>query len=330
MRSASGGIFAAVADYIIRNGGYVVGAIMDGVTVKYVITDKLEDIANMQGSKYQQADSTGIYKLVKEKISAGSVVFFSGVPCQVAGLYSLLGKLGHSDLLLTADLVCTGFPTSLLLKRFMDNINYPYSKISYRNKSKGWINSDGRFVTVNALALTVTNRPGEIIDYGRNNFVYNGYFCGHTLRYSCSNCRFPFLNRKADLTLADFWGEKHFPEEHYKGISCVVAHSDAGRKLLTAADITFHEVEWADFIPFNKMVYSKMPYLKIHPARRLLAWNFSHLSFTCLEKIYGGKIKKTNIVWLPYKIFNFIIWKISEKRRKIYNKNFLKKIRNEE
>ena len=332
MTSSSGGIFATIAYYIIKNGGCVAGSVMDDISIKHILTDKVEDIALMQGSKYQQGNSTGIYINVKEKLKEGRRVFFSGVPCQVAGLYSFLGKLAESELLLTADLVCSGFPSSCLLKRFIEEIGFDENKtqkisVTYRNKNAGWEKS--KKITITYNEKNDEPKKNKITDYGFNNLVYSGFGCNYTARYSCGDCQFSFLKRKSDMTLADFWGEKQFPEEHFKGISCVVTHSDAGLKMLAVAGITFHKIQWKNFIPYNKMVYQKIHFLQVHPARKFLAWNFSHFSYATLEKIYGGKIDKKDILWLPYKIFNFVLWKISNHKAKKYNSMILKKLNHE-
>ena len=330
--SSSGGIFAAIAYHVIRNGGNVAGSIMDNISIKHILTDKVEDIALMQGSKYQQGDSTGVYVAVKEKLKEGQRVFFSGVPCQVAGLYSFLGKLAESELLLTADLVCSGFPSSRLLKRFIEEIGFGGEKsrkisVTYRNKNAGWEKSKKINITYNEK--NHESKDKKITDYGFNNLVYNGFGCNYTARYSCGNCQFALLRRKSDMTLADFWGEKNFAEEHFRGVSCVVAHSDAGIKILDAAGIIFHEIKWKNFLPYNKMVYQKIHFLQIHPARKFLVWNFSHFSYAVLEKIYGGKIGRKDIFWLPYKIFNFVLWKISSHNAKKYNNLSLKRLKHE-
>ena len=338
MSSSSGGIFAPIAYHTIKNGGYVAGAIMDGISVKHILTNKAEDIIQMQGSKYQQADSMGVYNAVREKLKDGKFVFFTGVPCQVAALYSFLGKYGKSELLLTSDLACSGFPTSLLLKKFIEEkIGKDVENesknifISYRSKDKGWKKSQKFFVSYHSKDEEWDKSKKSLeTDYGLNNFVYNGFLSGTTQRYSCSDCKFALLQRKADLTLADFWKDKRFPEEHYKGISCVVAHSERGRTILTKnVYFTFHQVKWADFIPYNKLVYHKLPFLKVHPARVFMAFNFKHLPFSILEKIYGKKINMNDVLWLPYKIFNLVIFKIRTRKREKYKTMFLKKNINE-
>ncbi|MEL7587605.1 MAG: Coenzyme F420 hydrogenase/dehydrogenase, beta subunit C-terminal domain [Prolixibacteraceae bacterium] len=335
--SSSGGIFAPIAYHTINNGGYVAGAVMDGFSVKHILTNKSEDIVRMQGSKYQQGDSTGVYNAVKEKLIEGKPVFFTGVPCQVAALYAFLGKHGKFESLLTADLACSGFPTSLLLKKFAQekigiDVENESQKISvtYRSKNEGWRKSQKISVTYRSKDEDLRrsqNRPGK--DYGINNFVYNGFCSGNTQRYSCSNCKFALLNRKADLTLADFWSDKRFREQHYKGVSCVVVHSGKGQTMLTQAGLfIYYQAEWNDFIPYNKLIYNKLTFLKIHPARVFMAWNFKHLSYPVLEKLYGKKIDKSDLIWLPYKLFNFIVFKIRSEKRKKYNSLFLKKLTN--
>ena len=57
------------------------------------------------------------------------------------------------------------------------------------------------------------------------------------LRHSCSACPYHLGNRKADLTIADFWGIGEVcPEmDGDKGTSMVIADSDKGRHLLEEA-----------------------------------------------------------------------------------------------
>jgi ferredoxin len=334
--SSSGGLFAPIAYRTIKNGGYVAGAIMDGVEVMHILTNNLDDVVRMQGSKYQQGDLTGIYSAVKEKIKQGTSVFFTGVPCQVAALYSFLGKYGQSGLLLTADVLCSGFPTIHLLKRFARE-NFSKSsieahkkiKFSYRSKEEGWANSQKIVATYSPDGQDYEKSSvKKHVDFGFDNIVYNGFLNGLTQRYSCGNCQFTFMHRKADLTMADFWNEKHFPEEHEKGVSCVIVHSEAGGKVVANEELFIvHPTAWSDFVPYNKLIYHRLPLLRFHPARILLAWNFKNLSYPVLEKIYGKKLSKMDIAWLPYRTLNYIYRRIRITKRQRYISNFMNRIR---
>lgn len=93
MKSSSGGIFSLLAEHIIDKGGYVCGAAFNkDWSVSHIIIDNKQDLAKLRGSKYVQSDIENCYRETKKLLDAGKEVLFSGCPCQIAGLYSFLGK----------------------------------------------------------------------------------------------------------------------------------------------------------------------------------------------------------------------------------------------
>lgn len=305
LKSASGGAFAAFAEHIISHGGYVVGAAMDGLEVKHIIIDDAKDISKLQGSKYMQGDMSGLYLEVKQKLSEGKLVFFTGLPCQVAGLICYLKEKPY-DNLFTADLICSGVPTSLLVHRFNKHRKGQIASLSFTTKDKGWANSKNpTYRTVNGDILPLKANEG--------NLVLNGFLGGLTYRYSCYDCKCSFHNRKADLTLADYWGVKVFPEQHFKGVSLVISHSAKGKKLLEESDVSKHLTTWGECIPYNpRLICGKRPFYKIHPARVFMYWFFRHLNYIHLTRVYAGNISSKNLGWMPYKAFNYLVYKSSQ------------------
>lgn len=89
MKSSSGGVFAALAVEILARGGVVFGAAMNGTVVVHRAIERIEDLEALQGSKYQQGDLSGVYRKAREYLREGRPVLFSGVPCQIAGLYGV-------------------------------------------------------------------------------------------------------------------------------------------------------------------------------------------------------------------------------------------------
>ena len=81
----SGGVFAAFAEYIIRNGGVVVGAHFDGRTCKHKVVRTVEEISDLQGSKYTPSSLLGLYEEIDEELKNGTVLF-SGLGCQCAAV----------------------------------------------------------------------------------------------------------------------------------------------------------------------------------------------------------------------------------------------------
>ena len=137
LKSASGGLFAALAVKVLADGGVVAGAAMNGVWVKHILIEDAADLNKLQNSKYQQGDTSGIYEGVKEKLEEGRTVLFSGTSCQVAGLYSFINKSKYPGKLYTTDLVCTGFPSRLPLDIVLAREKEQVETLCYRDKDDG-------------------------------------------------------------------------------------------------------------------------------------------------------------------------------------------------
>lgn len=91
MRSASGGAADSAAKTILQMGGVVYGAAYDEqLAVSHIeVTDEAER-EKLQSSKYVQSDPKDSYTKVKQRLSEGKTVLFTGTPCQIAGLYAFL------------------------------------------------------------------------------------------------------------------------------------------------------------------------------------------------------------------------------------------------
>lgn len=89
-KSASGGVFATIAEQFIKSGGWVCGSVMEfkkGIATCYHrVTNKLNDIEKMQGSKYVQSDITDALPEIKQLISKKEKILFCGTPCQVSAV----------------------------------------------------------------------------------------------------------------------------------------------------------------------------------------------------------------------------------------------------
>lgn len=143
-KSASGGVFSAVATYFLKNEGVVYGAALDfegGHPIAHLVgIDDASQLWRLQGSKYVQSAVEQTYKQAKQNLDAGKKVLFSGTPCQIAGLYGYLKK--EYTNLWTIDVICHGVPN---LKFFDDYLSIEGKKrggvptgYSFRDKKRGW------------------------------------------------------------------------------------------------------------------------------------------------------------------------------------------------
>ena len=228
LNSTSGGFFSILANYVLDNYGYVVGACYnDEYGVQHIIINNKEELHKLRGAKYSQSELGNIFNQVKNLLDNNQLVLFSGTPCQVGGLKAYLRKEYCN--LITTDLICHGVPSPKVWEEYVeyrskkDNNGELPLNINLRSKITGW------------------PRYSVLFDYGDKQYtsysnedlfmkVFVGDYC---LRESCSNCIFKGINRVSDFTLGDYWGiEGQLPNMHDgKGTSLVFVHSDKGKQL---------------------------------------------------------------------------------------------------
>ena len=240
-KSASGGVFATLANYIIsEKKGLVCGAAYDEEwNVNHILIDNLENLSKLQGSKYVQSNTNTTYKDVKTALDEGRVVLYSGTPCQIAGLNGYLGK--QYENLWTVDLVCHGVPSGKMLKDYVEVLqkqnNGKVVDFNFRDKTKGW--------GINGSCVIQKGSEKKKKDLWQSASSYLYYFSNaYIYRDSCYSCKYASKNRPADLTIGDFWGiERVHPEllkkrewDEKKGISLIVANTEKGKDLI--ADVS--------------------------------------------------------------------------------------------
>ena len=227
-KSRSGGIFAALAKYIMNLNGVVYGAGFDNsLNVIHKRIDTLKNIDELRGSKYVQSNLNGTFKYAAKDLHEGKYVLFSGTPCQIAGLNSFL-KLKRLDVsrLLTCDIVCHGVPSPKVwmdyLKDIETRVNGKITAANFRDKNAfGWKAHKESFVIDNKYTYT-------------SKYSFSTIYNKHIIfRPSCEKCPFTNLSRPGDITLADFWGwEKVNPEinKDNKGVSLILVNTPTGEK----------------------------------------------------------------------------------------------------
>ena len=116
-----------IAENVIQNGGYIVGAVWnEDFLPELVVTNKLEDISKMQGSKYVECTTGNSYTTTKELLEKGVTVLFSGLPCQIAGLYTFLRK--NYTNLITIEILCHGVGSTKAFKKYIKFANELFGK----------------------------------------------------------------------------------------------------------------------------------------------------------------------------------------------------------
>lgn len=91
--SRSGGIFTALSDLTLVNGGIVYGCVLtEDFTAVHIRAENVAERNRMRGSKYIQSRLGDTFKNVQKDLDTGKSVLFSGTSCQVAGLKQFLKK----------------------------------------------------------------------------------------------------------------------------------------------------------------------------------------------------------------------------------------------
>ena len=261
-RSSSGGVFTALAEAVIRQGGAVYGAAFrEDLTVAHRRADNVEELAAFRGSKYLQSDVGHTYRQVERDLKAGRKVLFSGTPCQVAALRQYLGR--DWDALLCVDIICHSVPSAKVWQAYLRSVEKAaqgkVTGANFRDKRDGW---QGYYL------CTRLDSGREVLKTGNENVYMRAFIGGLSTRPSCYNCKFKGSSRASDLTLGDFWGvETACPQSyHPEGTSLVLVNSDKGQAAFEAitGELATRPVELSAALGGNP-AYSEAS--KPHPRR---------------------------------------------------------------
>lgn len=223
--SSSGGIFTALAEQILDEGGCVFGAAQNAdLTLSHRCIENKDDLSCLRGSKYFQSDIGATFRQVRLMLKNKRPVLFSGTPCQISGLLSYMRK--PHPLLLTCDLACHGTPSYRLFQSYADYYTQKAASrltgTDFRNKDSGWLH----------FSMKRYFQSGEISStwYGEDLFM-RGFLSDICLGKACYGCPWNAFPRQADITLADYWGvqEKHPEWQTEQGVSIVFANTETGR-----------------------------------------------------------------------------------------------------
>lgn len=238
-QSSSGGVFSALADFIIKEGGVVYGAKFDDAwNVIHGRADTEEAITPLRTSKYVQSEIGMTFRDVKNQLRLGKQVLFSGTECQVAGLKRYL-KDTDCSLLFCQGLVCHGVPSAKVWRKYLDyqekRSKSRVASVSFRDKRMGWED----------FSMRIDFENGKI--YSRLHqldLYFQAFLSDICLRPCCYACKFRGIYRHSDITLADFWNVDRFlpDKRENKGESLVLIHSEKAETLMKKLNGTFDMV----------------------------------------------------------------------------------------
>lgn len=305
---ASGGIFSAIAESIIVDGGVVVGAAYNNeFKVGHVIIDDEKKIGSLSGSKYVQSETIGIFSEIVKILESGKKVLFSGTPCQVLALRTFL-KTPY-DNLTTCEIFCHGVSSPGIFKDYIDYLNRKSKKqvssFNFRSKIKGWQNPH----------IVIGYSNGSDVIYKHRDNIYMSMFGKHlSVRKSCYKCvarrvdnnKNIFVNksnrnniellRTADLSIGDFWGvQNYYDIDISKGVSALLINSVKGEELIKRNEtkLQIKESNIRLVVEKNKPLIENYPI----PKGRETFWSqYEKLRFPLFINYYKGIFIKDLII----------------------------------
>lgn len=229
MQSQSGGLFAALSEYMLQAGGVVYGCAFDEKfkAVHIRAQDKTER-DRLRYSKYVQSDMGDIFTEVEKDLNGGVRVLFSGTSCQLAGLKSFLQRRGNrfTQNLYCVDIICHGVPSPLVWSDYLEwesvKAGSEPEEVLCRNKKRyGW----------KSHVVSIRFRNGKKV----NSLVFPRLFYGHRIiRPACYKCPYKSVHHPGDITIADFWAKEQAAPGFCdnKGVSLALVNNERGARYL--------------------------------------------------------------------------------------------------
>lgn len=218
--SQSGGAFAAIAEYVISEGGVVYGvAYSEDFSAAHVRIATGDGIAALKGSKYFQSDVRDTFSELKADLEKGVLCLYSGTPCQIAGVKAFLKKPYVN--LITLDLICHGVPSAKLWKEYL-----AYYDKKYKGKIDKAICRDPESWNDFQTGIFVNGKKHKNREYIR---IYSSFKAN---RESCYGCRFN-TEKYSDITIGDFWGIEKVNEsfKDIYGVSLMILNTEKGKEI---------------------------------------------------------------------------------------------------
>lgn len=255
-KSASGGLAYSIARETIESGGVVYGAAYDKeLQVKIIRVDSVEGLSRIQGTKYVQADMTGIISKVLIELENHRSVLFTGTPCEVAGVVDAAQRKKLQDNLLAVEIICHGTPSQ---KMFDDYLKW----------AKGYYESDISTYTFRAkkcdrdkdfmIEIGLVNGRKLIVS-GFKDPYYKAFMSSRWFREICYSCPFAERQRIADLTIGDFWNAEKLSEDFGRDrrISVVLANTEKGLNCLHSIQdtVNLEKTSWETAAQGNANLY---------------------------------------------------------------------------
>ena len=305
--STSGGAFSALAAPILEAGGAVYGVAFGNnwrIEHQRVCGDQKE-LERFRGSKYIQSFLGDTFSLVKEDLSQGKTVLFSGTPCQVAGLNNYLSREYKN--LITVEVICHGTPSPLLWEKYIEYQTKKYqanpTAISFRNKTYGYHSG--------TMAISFENGK-KYFGSARVDYALKSFFSEISSRRSCYTCMCKGLERAADISVFDAWHAEKLVDsliDDDRGYTNILINSSKGMNILKLSDLTLFEINPEDAIAMDGIMVCNYPKMHIDREKYYCLLRSAGLKKTIQQlipvSIKDNMIEKSKIILYKIGIYDF-------------------------
>lgn len=255
--STSGGVFTCLAEYLLEENYYIVGAIYnDEIRVIHLVSNDKNDLCKMRQSKYVQSDLRGVYKEILRLLQNDEKVLFCGTPCQAAAVKKATKKYEKNIVII--DFICAGVGSPVVFESYIEYLEAKYkSKIKqvwFKNKDAGW----------DQLGTKVSFENGRQYFRIGSRDIYMCAFVQDKLniRKSCFNCMYRDNNHFSDITLGDFWGidELEYAVKDNLGVTAFIVNSKKGINIIenVKESLEWMEASFENVAKYNSTVRNSL------------------------------------------------------------------------
>lgn len=301
MQSSSGGVFTALAEQIIQEGGVVFGArFNEDWEVIHDYTETAAGLSVFRGSKYVQSRIGDTFNQAEQFLKQGRCVLFSGTPCQIAGLKLFLRK--EYENLLTVDFICHGVPSPGVWRKYLEefctevdqNVKNILS-LNFRDKCTGW----------KGYSFTVGFQNEQKVSCRHDKELWmRGFLADLYLRPSCYACPNKNLKSGSDIMIGDYWGIQNIKPEidDDKGICCFLINTEKGLHWQNKIDVKKTVSNFIDVEKGNPSII----YAVVMPKNRIRF--FSRLNGCKLIKLISQYTKLSVMFRVKIFMYNLLNW----------------------
>jgi coenzyme F420-reducing hydrogenase beta subunit len=290
-KSTSGGVFYGLAQEVLHKGGYVCGCVWsDKLMTRHIVSNDIQDIERMQGSKYVQSDLGGCFVEIRELLVRGKSVLFSGTPCQVAGIQSCLPD-ELMKRLITLSIICHGVPSPKVWRGYVDELEREREREREReSKSRLYsVNMRSKVRSYHKPMCEYRFEDGHILYTAYEDKYMFGFLENLYLRKSCYDCKFKDKSTSGDIICGDC--HDGYRMKTPAGASVILALSEKGDQALHSSfKENLIKFDARQIICLNDMLIKSVPINK-QRSRFFKTYKngFSFAFFDCIKKRYWVK-----------------------------------------